>query len=52
MDNKAVIAGKLYFLNLADLFQIFGGNGSTGVLHLVSRHSPNKGRIYFSREIP
>ena len=52
MDNSPEFMGKLKFINLADIFQILGGNGSTGILHLTSQHVPHKGLIYFLKGNP
>jgi CRP-like cAMP-binding protein len=41
------ISGNLNFLNLGELLQIFGTNGSTGVLTIKSKYNENPGRIYF-----
>lgn len=47
MSAKAVLTGGLNFTSLADLFQIIGGNSSTGTLRLSSRYTPEPGIIYF-----
>jgi len=47
MNGRTVLSGGLEFINLADVFQILGGNNSTGVLQLKSPHSSAKGLIYF-----
>jgi CRP-like cAMP-binding protein len=47
MGDKAALAGSLTFINLADIFQILGGNNSTGILRITSKHSPDSGLIYF-----
>ena len=47
MTSKSVLTGSLRFIGLADIFQILGGNSSTGVLHITSPHAPNPGLIYF-----
>lgn len=41
------VAGNLNFLNLGELLQIFGTNGSTGVLIIRSKYSEDPGRMYF-----
>jgi CRP-like cAMP-binding protein len=48
MGDPVAISGKLSFINLADLFQILGGNSSTGTLKITSPYAPNPGLIYFS----
>jgi hypothetical protein len=47
MDKKAVIAGSLSFLSLAEVFQILGGNKNTGILSINSTYSEKPGLIYF-----
>jgi CRP-like cAMP-binding protein len=47
MSAKAALAGSLSFINLADIFQILGGNSSTGVMRITSQHTPDPGLIYF-----
>ena len=47
MNDKAVFAGNLSFIELADVFQILGGNGSTGILRISSQYTPNPGIIHF-----
>lgn len=41
------LTGNLNFLNLGELLQIFGTNGSTGVLIIKSKYSEEPGRMYF-----
>jgi hypothetical protein len=52
MNGKAVLEGSLGFINLAELFQILGGNNSTGTLRVVSQYAPNPGVIYFVKGNP
>lgn len=52
MDDRAVLTGNLKFICLADLFQILGGNNSTGILRITSRYAPNPGHIYFHNGNP
>jgi CRP-like cAMP-binding protein len=52
MSNKSVLAGNLKFLCLADLFQILGGNNSTGVLRVKSQYVPKPAQIYFMKGNP
>jgi hypothetical protein len=47
MADKAALAGSLNFIGLADIFQILGGNSSTGILRITTRYSPDQGVIYF-----
>ncbi|MBW2002099.1 MAG: DUF4388 domain-containing protein [Deltaproteobacteria bacterium] len=52
MCAKAALAGSLSFISLTDIFQIFGGNSSTGVMRITSKHAPDPGLIYFSKGDP
>ena len=52
MSDRIVLRGSLGFVGLADLFQILGGNNSTGMLSLKSRFVPAKGTIYFQKGSP
>ena len=52
MCAKAALAGSLSFISLTDIFQIFGGNSSTGVMRITSQHTPDPGLIYFSKGDP
>lgn len=52
MADKAALAGSLSFISLADIFQILGGNSSTGILRITTRHSPDPGLIYFHNGDP
>jgi len=47
MGEKSALEGSLGFVTLADIFQILGGNGSTGVLELTTPYAPHSGLIYF-----
>jgi len=47
MSAKAALAGSLSFISLADIFQILGGNNSTGVMRITSQHASDPGLIYF-----
>jgi hypothetical protein len=47
MPEKTTLTGNLAFIALADVFQILGGNNSTGVLRIKSQYAPNPGLIYF-----
>ena len=48
MNSGAELSGNLEFLSLADLLQLLGGNGSTGILRLKSEYTPDIGVIYVS----
>lgn len=52
MSSRSVLAGNLNFLSLADLFQILGGNNSTGVLRVKSQYVPTPAQIYFMKGDP
>jgi hypothetical protein len=52
MAHEAALAGSLRFISLADIFQILGGNSSTGILRITNRHSPDPGLIYFRNGDP
>jgi len=47
MDESITLYGKLSFISLADIFQILGGNNSTGILTITSQYAPNPGQIFF-----
>lgn len=44
--SNVVLKGSLGFINLGELLQILGGNGSTGILKLTSLYAVNPGYIY------
>jgi CRP-like cAMP-binding protein len=46
MKGKFALAGSLDFLNLAEVLQLLGTNGSTGVLHMKSKFADAPGLIY------
>jgi len=52
MADNSVLKGELTFINLADVFQILGGNNSTGILSLSCRYVPHPGLVYFSKGDP
>lgn len=52
MNSKFDFAGNLNFLCLGDVMQLIGSNGSSGVLHVVSRYAPCAGVIYFDKGNP
>lgn len=52
MTDNIVFKGSLVFLGLADIFQILGGNNSTGTLSVSSKHVPYNGLIYFRNGDP
>jgi hypothetical protein len=52
MGGKAVLTGNLKFTSLADLFQIIGGNSSTGTLRIISQYVPQPGIVHFLKGNP
>lgn len=52
MSDNIVLNGSLDFLELADIFQILGGNNSTGVLNISRKYVPYNGIIYFLKGNP
>jgi len=52
MGGKAVLTGNLKFTSLADLFQIIGGNNSTGILRITSQYVPHPGIVHFVKGNP
>jgi CRP-like cAMP-binding protein len=50
--GKAAFSGELSFINLPEIFQILGGNASTGSLYIRSEYTPSAGRIYFVKGNP
>ena len=46
MNSNSVLNGSLSFLSLAELLQLIGGLGSTGVIKLSSIHADGPGLIY------
>jgi len=52
MEDRVILAGNLNFLNLGDIVQLLGGNGSSGTLRLLSKYAPGPGYIYFENGNP
>jgi CRP-like cAMP-binding protein len=52
MTAKTDLSGNLSFLNLADLIQLIGSNGGTGILRIVGHYSQHPGLIYFDNGNP
>jgi len=52
MSDNSVLSGSLSFVSLADIFQIIGGNGCSGILTLRSHYAPQVGMIYFDKGNP
>ena len=47
MNSKGDLSGELKFINLSDLFQLLGTNGSTGLLNLTNKYTQSQGLIFF-----
>lgn len=47
MQNTAELSGNLEFLSLADVMQLLGGNGDSGVLRIHSPHTADTGVVFF-----
>lgn len=47
MNSNIVLSGNLNFLNLGEILQLLGSNGSSGLLRIMSKYAPNPGLIYF-----
>ncbi len=52
MSAETVLSGALTFLSLADLLQLLGGNGSSGILRLRNEQNVEPGLIYFNNGNP
>jgi CRP-like cAMP-binding protein len=52
MKNGVALAGSLEFMNLGDLLQMFGSNGSTGVLRVISQSTAEPGVIHIRKGNP
>ncbi|MFO7783439.1 MAG: cyclic nucleotide-binding domain-containing protein [Thermodesulfobacteriota bacterium] len=52
MNGPSVLQGDLSFVSLADLFQLLGGNNSTGVLEVKSPYAPSTAAVYFQNGDP
>jgi|WetSurMetagenome_2_1015567.scaffolds.fasta_scaffold64110_3 hypothetical protein len=52
MSENSVLSGSLSFVSLADIFQIIGGNGCSGILTLRSHYAPQIAMIYFDKGNP
>ena len=46
------LSGSLDFLNLGELLNLLGTNGSSGVLHVKSSHSSDPGLVYLDKGNP
>lgn len=47
MQNTAELSGDLEFLSLADVMQLLGENGDSGVLRIYSPHTADTGVVFF-----
>jgi CRP-like cAMP-binding protein len=52
MNKGVAFAGKLEFLNLGELLQILGNNGSSGILRIMSKYAQEPGLIYVDNGDP
>jgi len=52
MNEDNILRGNIEFLNLGDLMQLLGGNGSSGILRIMSPYAPEPGIIYFDNGNP
>lgn len=47
MTGTSVLQGDLSFISLSDVFQLLGGNNSTGVLEVKSPYVPSAATVWF-----
>lgn len=47
MASNIVLSGNLNFLNIAELLQLLGSNGSNGILRITTQHAPEPGIVFF-----
>ena len=52
MNNNVSLSGSLDFLNLGELLNLLGTNGSSGVLHVKSNFSSETGLVYLDKGNP
>lgn len=52
MNNGVSLSGSLNFLNLGELLNLLGTNGSSGVLRIMSSHSSDAGLVYLDKGNP
>ncbi len=52
MTEKIVFTGDLGFLNLSELIQLLGSNGSSGTLRIISNFVEHPGLVYFHEGNP
>lgn len=52
MKPGVALGGSLTFMNLGELLQLFGSNGSSGILRIHSQYTPEPGVIFFQKGNP
>jgi CRP-like cAMP-binding protein len=52
MNKTVSLSGSLDFLNLGELLNLLGTNGSSGVLHIKSNYSSEPGLVYLDKGNP
>lgn len=52
MASGLALSGNIEFLNLGDILQLLGSNGSTGLLRLKSKYAQETGDIYIVKGNP
>ena len=52
MKSSVVFSGDLEYLNLGELIQLIGSNGSTGTLRIVSKYVETPGLVFFKEGNP
>jgi CRP-like cAMP-binding protein len=52
MKDETVLKGNIEFLNLGDILQLLGGNGSSGILRIMSPYAPEPALVYFDKGNP
>jgi CRP-like cAMP-binding protein len=52
MQSGVVFSGDLEYLNLGELIQLIGSNGSSGILRIISKYVETPGLIYFKEGNP
>jgi CRP-like cAMP-binding protein len=52
MLNGSALSGNLKFINLGELLQLLGGNGSNGILTVTSQYVPSQAKVYLENGNP
>jgi hypothetical protein len=52
MKDETVLRGNIEFLNLGDILQLLGGNGSSGILRIMSPFADEPALVYFDKGNP